>query len=218
MPNPIEFLTEPSAIRFFGLAGSAFMFLGVIGAALAYRGKLGQRYSPLNHFISELGELGVSRLAWLFNAGLFLGGLLYIPEAIGLGLLLPGLWAKLGMAAGCVTALAVALVGVFPMNNIGPHIKAAMTNFRAGLVMVLCFSIAIAVSPAGPPRLLSLAGLPSVLAYAYFLAYSRTMFRSSQDALSPLSKPRPRVWRLAAAEWAIFLTTIPWFMAVGLGV
>jgi hypothetical membrane protein len=211
-------LTYPAAIRFFGITGGLAIILGALAAGLAYCGKLGERYSLLNHFISELGEAGVSRLAWAFNAGLILGGLLFVPESIGLGLLLPGIWSRLGMLAGCVTALAVALVGVFPMNKIGPHIKAAMTNFRAGLVMVLCFSLAIAFPTQAPqlPRLFALAGLPSILAYAYFLAYAKVMFSSSQDALSPLSRSRPSVWRLAASEWAIFLTTIPWFMAIAL--
>jgi hypothetical membrane protein len=217
--NTQDHLMNPSTIRFFGCAGGLAIILGSLAAGFAYCGKLGQRYSPLNHFISELGEIGVSRLAWAFNGGLILGGLLFIPESIGLGLLIPGVWSKLGMLAGCITALAVSLVGVFPMNNISPHIKAAMTNFRFGLVMVVCFSIAIgfptqtAVLPP-LPRLFGLAGIPSILAYTYFLAYSKAMFASSTDALSPLSKERPRVWRLAASEWAIFVTTIPWFIAV----
>ena len=42
--------------------------------ALAYRGRDGERYSPLNHWISELGEPGVSRRAAIFNAGAVAGG------------------------------------------------------------------------------------------------------------------------------------------------
>ena len=34
-------------------------------------------FSPLNHWISELGEVGVSRLAAVFNVGLVVGGICY---------------------------------------------------------------------------------------------------------------------------------------------
>jgi hypothetical membrane protein len=217
----LAFLSSAAAFRVFGIGGTLAALLGVLASGLAYRGRRGERFSPFNHFISELGEVGVSRLAWAFNAGLILAGLLLLPECIGLGLLLPGVWARLGMLAGGIAALALALVGVFPMNRIGPHIQAAMTYFRLGLVMVLCFSIAIfAQPPLAPvlPRMLGLAGVPAVLAYTYFLLYSSKSFRSSSDALSPLKTDRPRVWALAVSEWLIFLTTLPWFLAVALGV
>lgn len=52
---------------YFGLAGAALVAACSLAAALAYAGPDGEPYSLLNHFISELGEVGVSPLAWLFN-------------------------------------------------------------------------------------------------------------------------------------------------------
>ncbi len=217
----LTFLKNPILFQWLSLAGAASAVLGSLIAGLAYRGRLGERYSPLNHFISELGEEGVSRRAWAFNWGLIVCGLCLLPACVSLGLLLPGVWAKLGLAAGIVTAVSIALVGVFPMNRLTPHIRAAVTYFRFGLVMVLFFTIAIAAQPETPPllpRLIALVGLPAVASYAYFLLYSRVSYAAPENPLdTKLQKARPRVWRMAAAEWAIFITTVPWFLAVAAG-
>lgn len=57
-----------------GLGSVGVILLGMVVAALPYRGYAGEGYSPLNHFISELGEIAASRLAWAFNLGIVLGG------------------------------------------------------------------------------------------------------------------------------------------------
>ena len=140
-----EYLQTTTAIQFFGISGCLVTALGSLMAGLAYRGKQGQRYSPLNHFISELGEVGVSRWSWAFNLGLILSGVLLLPCIIGLGLHIPGIWSKLGMIAGCLAAVGLGLVGVFPMNNLKPHGRAATMYFRMGLLMIFLFTIAIAL-------------------------------------------------------------------------
>lgn len=215
----LDFLTTTSAILWFGITGCLAIVIGCLSSGLVYTGKLGERYSLLNHFISELGEKGVSRLAWLFNLGLMTGGLLLFFECIGLGLRIPGIFSKLGMVAGCGACIAVILVGVFPMNHLTPHIRAAMTFFRLGLVTILLFTIGILFQPLESlvvPRITGLAGIPSVLAYALFLVYSARKFSTSADALTPLSQARPRLWKLAFLEWLIFVTTIPWFLGVAI--
>ena len=140
----------------FGMAGSIVVLACILVPMAAYVGGAGERYSPLNHFISELGQVGVSRLAPVFNAGLIAAGVLYVPFVLGLGAAVGGWWAAAGTLAGLVSAVSVACVGVFPMNNLAPHITAAMTFFRSGLVTVLLFGFAIqlpARRPAGdrPP-------------------------------------------------------------------
>lgn len=105
------------------------MILGTLISAFAYRGKQGETYSPLNHFISELGEIGVSHLAWVFNTGLILCGIILIPACISLGMILPGFLSKLGMFSGVIAAVGLALVGFNLMNKLKPHGKAAVTFF-----------------------------------------------------------------------------------------
>ena len=46
---------------YLAMAGTGIVVLAIVYAAWMYRGKRGERYSLLNHFISELGEVGVSK-------------------------------------------------------------------------------------------------------------------------------------------------------------
>ena len=59
---------------YIGQAGILILLLSVLIAAAFYVGKQNETYSFLNHFISELGEKGVSPLANIFNGGLIVGG------------------------------------------------------------------------------------------------------------------------------------------------
>ncbi len=215
-----EFLQNPASIRLFGILGGLLPLLASLCAALVYRGRQGERYSLRNHFISELGELGVSKLAWLFNIGLMGCGLALLPCCIGLGLLIPGVWSKLGMIAGIIAAVGVFFVGVFPMNYLKPHTLAAMTYFRLGLAMSIFFTLALFTQTEEPPalpRLLGLLGIPAVIAYSSFLVYSHVKARETEQTLDPTAQiERPRVWMMTVLEWSIFLTTVPWFLAIGL--
>lgn len=213
MRNPTVFITLSTA-------GALFSVIGALVCALAYKGKQGAPYSPLNHFISELGEVGVSRLAWVFNLGLVLSGLCLIPSCIILGLLIPGILSKVGMIAGVITALSLSLVGVFPMNNLKPHGFSAMTFFRFGLLMVLAFSLAIAFQPGSTfvlPRIFSLAGLPAIIAFSGFLLLMRNANSNTHDPLQPGSEERPKVWLMPIVEWSIFLTIVLWFLLIAVG-
>ena len=100
-----------------GLASVGLLLVGILAAAIPYRGYAGEAYSPLSHFISELGEVAASRLAWLFNLCLVIGG-------IGLGaflLLLSGRLAGRYRTAltvvGLLAGASGALVGVFPWTT-----------------------------------------------------------------------------------------------------
>ena len=204
----------------YGLAGAAAVSACSLLAALAYQGRGGESYSIFNHFISELGESGVSSLDWLFNLGLLAGGILFLPFILGLSLALPGWLSKLGGVAGVVAAISLAGVGIFPMNNLEPHILAAMTYFRSGLVTVLLFALAIQLQPEG--RLVlnkwaNLASLVAVICYAFFLIFMQipTGRESSNLDLSWMVS-RPDVLPLAILEWSIFFSTILWFAVIAI--
>ena len=209
-----------STFRYFGLAGCIIISIAVTVSALGYRGKQQEAYSALNHFISELGEVGVSPHAWVFNAGMILAGISLAPFVVGLGLAIDDLWAKLGIAAGLWAAVSCTCVGIFPMNNITPHMKAAISYFRAGLVTVLLFGMAILSQPVGNQvisRSAVIASLVAVAAYASFLILMtlRKITHQVGENLDPEKIPeRPRVWVLAALEWVVFFTTILWFFSV----
>jgi len=84
----IAFLKSPQGFQLLGIVGPSIVVLGVSITALVYRGKEGESYSPLNQYISELGEVGVSRLSWLFNLSMILSGLYLIPACISLAIAL----------------------------------------------------------------------------------------------------------------------------------
>jgi hypothetical membrane protein len=209
-----------SIIRLLGMVGTVLVTLVVFYSAQLYRGKRGERYSLLNHFISELGEVGISRAAWVFNAGLVLGGLALLPTIIELGLLLRSTLGWLGTVAGIVAVLGVAAVGIFPMNNLKLHVLAAMTYFRAGLGMVFFFGLAIFLQPAGKPAIpsaVNLLSLVAFLAYGAFLSLPRRKKDGEKptEILDPQQKPeRPRVWALPLLEWAVFFSSIAWLFGV----
>jgi hypothetical membrane protein len=105
----IEFLISSNGFQYLGIISSATAISGALVSEMAYRGKDGERYSPLNHFKSELGEVDVSRLAWVFNLGLMLNGFCLVPASISLGFILQGVLAKVGMAAGVVSGIGLFL-------------------------------------------------------------------------------------------------------------
>jgi hypothetical membrane protein len=203
-----------------GYAGTGLILLAILCPALVYRGNRGERFSLLNHFISELGEVGVSRAAWLFNSGLFLGGLILLPYLISLGISFGSFLGWLGTAVGIIAVLGVAAVGIFPMNNLKPHTIAALTYFRSGLLMVFFYGLAIIFQPGGSasiPQGANGLSLLAFLAYGAFLVFPMVSKRvkDPEDMLDPEQMPeRPRVSPLAALEWLVFFSTILWLLGM----
>lgn len=205
----------------FGVGGSGIVIVAIFYSAWIYRGKIQQRFSILNHFISELGEIGVSKGAPLFNISLVIGGILLLPFIVHLGLRFHSILGWLGVLAGIVTAGGVTAVGIFPMNTQKPHGHAAMAFFRGGLLMVLFFGLAILLQPAGQfvvPRetaILSLVALASFGSFLYLLTRKRD--KPIQESLDPqVVSERPRFWILAFLEWMVFFSTIFWLLGLAL--
>ncbi len=206
---------------FFTWLGSLIILVGILITMAAYRGKAGERYRVTNHFISELGEVGVSRFAVVFNIAMILGGLCYLPMMISLGTLLPGLWGTLGMLAGIIAAIACIFVGIFPMSNLKPHRVAAMTYFRMGLLTVLLITIAVFTQPAGLRVVPFWVNIFSILALAVYTGFLVTVGKKMDNQgnqnyiLDPSIMPdRPKVWRTAVLEWLVFAFTILWFLVL----
>jgi hypothetical membrane protein len=206
--------------RWFGIVGTAIITIASLITGFFFRTSAGYRYSPLNHFISELGWEGHSSLAWLFNVSLIITGILFIFFIVGLGLLIRGVWAKIAMASGLVTAIFCALVGVFPMNHLPQHTFVAMWFFRGGLATVTLFAIAFLVQPRDKIRIsktASLVSIPAFLAFGSFLILATTKIDplSASTSLGTLTEPPP-FRLLAVVEWSVFICTILWFLGVAL--
>ncbi len=201
-----------------GLAGAAVACVAAIVTALPYRGTSGEAYSPFNHFISELGELGVSRLAPLFNAGLIVTGILLAAFMLGLGAHIGSVWGHLAAAVGVLASGACSLVGVFPMNRIEPHVLAAVSFFRFGMVAIALFSLAIVLDRRRRlPRWLALPGALTALTFAAFMsAPGEQSSGTSTQALHAGLGGRPDFWLMAVLEWAVFVAVVGWVTWVSL--
>lgn len=204
------------AARAGALTGALALTVGSVAAALAYTGAAGEPYSPLNHWVSELGELGVSSLAWAFNLGLVVGGLGFVVFMAGLAIdatdRLRWVYGPVGVAAG----IAGALVGVFPMNTREVHGLVAFTFFNLGWIAVATASVPVAVGHDRRfPRWLAAAGAVAVVAFLAFLYEVRVDPVVAESALgAPVA--RPALWLSPALEWAVIVAIVGWTVLAAL--
>ena len=197
-----------------GLASVGVILLGMIVTAVPYRGYDGEAYSPLNHFVSELGEIAASRLAWAFNLGIVLGG-----GGLGTFLLLltsrvSGRFRHTMVVAGAVAGVSGALVGVLPMDYGGTHRLVSEVFFLSGWMVAGIFSWWLLATPAaGFPRWLVIPGAAVVAISLTFIADYSTYVGT--DAAARIVN-RPEFWSIPFLEWASLLGLLGWFLCVSL--
>jgi hypothetical protein len=198
-----------------GMLGPLIMIAGSLVAALAYQGKKDEPYSPLNHFISELGELGVSRNASVFNLCLIAGGVVLVGFMLGLGIILGTKLGYLAAAIGMWSGLSCSAVGMVPMNNLPVHMRVADSFFYGGLAAILLFTLAIVLDRNGRlSKWLVLPGLLGVVCFSTFLALPHLLNIPRVNALDPSKFVRPTVWILPLREWSVFASVVIWIVAV----
>jgi hypothetical membrane protein len=211
-----------SRFKYFGILASLITIIALVFPMPWYSGRNGERYSVLNHFVSELGEVGVSKAARVFNGGLILAGALFVPFIIGLGISMGNGWAKLGMVLGVWTAVSLILVGVFPMDKLEPHVRATLSFFNGGWLAIILFTLSVWTQPAGMqvlPRSMVWFGLLCTAVYSAFLLVG---LRSPSDEkiadfLRPnLAKERPNVWLKPLIEWLVVILSILWYLSTAL--
>jgi hypothetical membrane protein len=202
-----------------GLIGPLVIALGSLISALGYTSVEGQAYHPINHFVSELGEMGVSNLAVIFNGSLILGGILNAYFMIYLAWKIPG-WARYPLAfLGLAASICGFFVGVFPMNKLDQHIFFALGFFNLGLIVSLIYSIIFLIGRNLPfPRWLS---IPGFITTASFFAFNNfpSQFEEGVDfheGMAGLLSNRPDFIPLALMEWVVVLGIITWFLMLGL--
>ncbi|MBN2391955.1 MAG: DUF998 domain-containing protein [Anaerolineae bacterium] len=202
-----------------GISGVAVILLGALITALAYEGREGQAYRFWNHFVSELGEVGVSRLASVFNGSLILGGVGIIIFMIGLTRLIPGWFRYVFAVAGLATGISGTLVGFFPMNRLQPHIQVAMQFFNMGLLAMTLFSLYVLFARQRTfPRWFV---VPGILATACFAAFLYLPTPNDVSGGIPTTQAlvitnRPEVWWLSIMEWSAVLAVLGWVLLVSL--
>jgi hypothetical membrane protein len=207
-----------------GLLSVLAMTIACILPVLSYRGLDGEPYSPLNHWISELGQIGVSAGATAFNWGLMFSGAGFFLFVAGLAMTSPSRLRWIYGPIGVLAGIGGVFVGVYPMNNADLHVIAASTFFNLGWVFVALASLAFVRhrEPRHPVWLAGL-GVGSVAAFIAFLVSLRTdEFSRQRMASSGAITGRPDVWIAPILEWAtlisimawVLLTSVAWFRAL----
>ena len=195
---------------YIGQAGIFILLLSVLIAASSYVGKQNETYSFLNHFISELGEKGVSPLANIFNGGLIVGGACISFFMLGLAMHIGNSWGLILGAIGLVTGVSATLVGVFPMNQLEIHTLIANTFFYGGLLVALGYTLYVLFSPEPRlPKITALTGGLTMLAFAAFVWFLPAPLEDGQN-IHEILKNRPEVWTLPILEWVVFLCVMIW--------
>jgi hypothetical membrane protein len=198
-----------------GMAGAAAIGAGSLVAEIAYRGAQGEAYSPLSHYLSELGEVGVSSLALVFNVGLIAGGLCFSTFILGLARTRGGAAGLAFGATGVVAGLAGALVGLFPVNDIDRHTLSTYAFFNLGWATLAIASADFVLRPDRRfPESLAVLGGVSVATFLAFIAtYVASAAGSGQGLQGPIARP---AFSLATTlEWAAIASILVWTFATG---
>ncbi len=206
-------------VPYAAVTGSAIIALGFLLPALAFTGLDGEAYNPLNHFVSELGEIGVSRLAFLFNWGLILGSLITTPFMVYMAFKLRSRLRWLLGATGLLATLFAALVGVLPMNYPAPHLYVALTFFILGLLLTVLYTLVILISRHHPyPRWMSLPGLLFSILVLWLLVWPPAIPADIDlsQRMGGLLQTRPEIYPLAIIEWIVVLTILAWILATAI--
>ena len=199
-----------------GFSGSTLILIGSAVTAMFYTGTHSENYSILNHYISELGQVGVSQLALLFNICLIVGCLLIAVFIVTLGSYIGGKFGYIFSATGLVAGVSGALVGVFPMNNMHVHVPVALTFFRAVMISSLMFSGYVLFSRSDKFRkAVAIPGILTAFASFAFVFISKTIHQAARPLAVPATT-RPEIWIDPLLEWSVFVTVILWVLAVSL--
>jgi len=191
-----------------GLAAVGVILLGAIATGLAYTGWAGERYSPLNHFISELGEVSRSQLALLFDAAIIVGGLGLLLFLVLVSSRLTGRHRTAFGIAGLLAGGFGALVGVLPMDTLVLHRIVSACFFLTSWLVGAEFSIWLAgTRRATFPRWLLVPALFSVAVDVVFVLVYSTYHPVDPDAHIVT---RPDVWQFPLLEWASLLSLMLW--------
>jgi len=200
-----------------GLTGVLVILLGIAISAVAFKGAYGEAYSILNHNISELGEQGVSELAWLFNISLIVGGLCLIVFMLGLSMSTRQWPVHLVSLSGVVAIAGMSLSALTPIvagETSGLHIDAARLFFYGGMLSTFVYSLYVLLDKrCWFPKwtvLTSLLALLSFWAFIYVPAMIYPGFTVEDYLVRLQGEQRPVLWLPSLLEWLVLFSSLLW--------
>lgn len=200
-------ISSPALYPYWGLAAFLAFTTACLPPAVAYRGRAGQRYHTFNHFISELGEKGISHHARVFNGGLICTGVLMAGFFVQFGRHFDSSSGWCVAALGALMAAFCMMVGWVPMNRIRPHMTWAFLTFVGGASVFAAAGAAITNDTAGRlPMIFAVFSFIQALLYTAFLAIP--IFIEKKHAFEPLEGERPKLWYIPMMEWGAVMGTM----------
>jgi hypothetical membrane protein len=198
-----------------GLVGCAIILIGVLLAMSVYEGLDCETYNLGNHFISELGDRRISARSWAFNNGVMLSSICLTFFSFGFASSQKGWLRPFVGLIGLVTGVSFFFVGVYPEDDIHPHLLAAMTFFHSALIMVF-FSTGqtLFAKHRIHPRWMVVPGAITAIIFAAFVLWPADIVRSWLK--DPVHFVRPSFWWHTTLEWACFFSIILWMICAAL--
>jgi len=205
--NRLRNIVDMYHFPLWGILGCLSGLVTVLLPTQVYIGRFGESYSPLNHYLSELGEIGISDLAAVFNVGLMIIGVLWIPFMIGLGLYLENNIGKIAAVVGVYSLVSIFLVGVFPMNDRLGHEITSTSFYLSGLIMSGLWAIAIFMQHKPKiPKIFSIGGIINVAIFLLFLYGPWELMSIMWD--------RPAFSIRTTLEWGIFVGIVGYILSI----
>lgn len=201
-----------------GIAAFIALAVACAGGALVYQGAQNEAYTPINHWISELGQLGVSEGAELFNAALMFGGGAFALFVMGMAMTSPSRLRWVFGPAGVIAGIGGIFVGVYPMNAGDAHALSAATFFLLAWVFVAVASLAFvrACEPRHPAWLALLGAVTALVTLAFLISLRvDPEARARMQSTGPIVD-RPPVWIPTILEWATLLLVMTWVLLTSL--
>ncbi len=203
----IKELVDRNHFPYWGIVSSSIGLVFILTPQLFYEGSLGEPYSMFIFYISMLGEIGVSELAWMFNLGMILAGILFIPFMIGLGFYIDNIISKITMLIGIFSCVSIVFVGIYPMNYGYEHMISAMSFFLSGMVMTLFWALAIlAQKEVRIHKGLSLGGFLNMALFMLFL----------YGPWEQMGWVTPEFSMHATLEWAIYFAIVGYLLVLSI--
>jgi len=195
-----------------GTIGCLVVGIGLLASATHYTSPEG--YSPINHFISELGLAKNSSMADVFNHSLMTGGILLMFFSIGLGNFIgKGNLAKFATITGMISTLSFSAIGYYTAETWIAHIVAASVFFAGAMITIVLFSISIWKNrQSGLHPFLSIQGM--FIAALYFVALIWPKELLLQSVTDTENFVRPAIWILSILEWSYCLMICFWIIMV----
>lgn len=186
---------------------------GLLICAIGYTGPEGEKYSVLNHYISELGYNGISRYDYVFDIALMLSGIFMATFIYGISSLFNKSIAKVLVILGLIAGLFCFLVGVFPMNISDTHQLVTAIFFVSFSLVSLTYIVAVLTQK--PSKLSKLTIIPSVTQILSGFLFWYIVF-VADNSLTPHEEllVRPDVWLPAIFEWSILISLLLWFLSI----